>query len=365
MKAWLFQDHRQKQQMGESAPWYVGWYDPDGKKKRKRIGSRSMAEKYQRRCEGELAAGTYNTHQRKTWADFRAEFESRVGALMDAPTRREAYRCLDHFQRIAKPARLSGIKTKLIDDFIAKRKDEDSKRHKGQKVSPATVNKELRHLKAALAVAVDWGYLPKVPKARMLREPKKLPRYVTAGDFAKIYQACNVATMPAGQFPFDPEDWWKALLIFARMTGWRISEILALRRGDLDFGAGQAITRHDCNKGKRDEVVPLHQLVLDHLKTVASFEPVVFPWYHNRRTLQVQFHRIQRAAGLSKPWYGFHDIRRAFATMNADRLSANELQAMMRHSSPATTQGYINMAKMLNRTAEKLDVPVFRKTGAQ
>ena len=101
----------------------------------------------------------------------------------------------------------------------------------------------------------------------------------------------------------------------------------------------------------------MHSVLVDHLKAVASFEPVVFPWYRNRRTLQVQFHRIQKAAGLAEPWYGFHDIRRAFATMNADRLSANELQALMRHASPATTQRYINMAKMLNRTAEKLDVP--------
>ena len=145
--------------------------------------------------------------------------------------------------------------------------------------------------------------------------------------------------------------------MFARMTGWRIGEILALRREDLNLSAGHAITRHDSNKGKRDDLIPLHTVVVDHVKAVVSFEPVVFPWYHHRRTLDVEFHRIQAAAGLSKPWYGFHDIRRAFATMNADTLSANELQALMRHASPATTQRYINMAKMLNRTAEKLDVP--------
>ena len=58
MKAWLFQDHRQKQNMGaQKCPWSVGWIDPEGKRKSKRIGSKSMAEKYRRKIEGELAAG--------------------------------------------------------------------------------------------------------------------------------------------------------------------------------------------------------------------------------------------------------------------------------------------------------------------
>ena len=59
MKAWLFQDHRQKEKLGDDCPWSVGYYGPDGKKKGKRIGSKSAAEKFQRRIEGQLAAGVY------------------------------------------------------------------------------------------------------------------------------------------------------------------------------------------------------------------------------------------------------------------------------------------------------------------
>ena len=55
--------------------------------------------------------------------------------------------------------------------------------------------------------------------------------------------------------------------------------------------------------------------------------------------------------------YGFHDLRRAFATLNAETLSADSLQALMRHKSYTTTQGYINMAKQLNRSVENLHVP--------
>ena len=40
----------------------------------------------------------------------------------------------------------------------------------------------------------------------------------------------------------------------AYMTGWRIGDLLGLRREDLDLDAGTAITRAEDNKGKRDEV---------------------------------------------------------------------------------------------------------------
>ena len=48
--------------------------------------------------------------------------------------------------------------------------------------------------------------------------------------------------------PYSAEAWWQALLVFNYMTGWRISEPLALRREDLDLEAGTAITRHADNK---------------------------------------------------------------------------------------------------------------------
>jgi integrase len=293
---------------------------------------------------------------------------------MDPRTRTVTRQALDHFERIINPKRVLRIKTQTIDDYIAKRRQEPGRR-KGDLVSPATVNKELRHLRAVLRIAHDWGYLPTMPRFRMLREPVELPTHVTPEHFAKIYEACDQARMPEGM-PFSPADWWRALLVMDYMTGWRIGELLALPKEDLDLEAGTAVTRHEDNKGKRDERIKRHPVVMEHLRKLTHFGPKVFPWNHHERTLYDEYARIQEAAGIHLPCraehehtrlchvYGFHDGRRAFATMNADKLSADALQPLMRYKSYATTQKYINMARQMDDAVKVLHVPeVLRNTG--
>ena len=100
-----------------------------------------------------------------------------------------------------------------------------------------------------------------------------------------------------------------------------------------------------------------------------DFGPLVFLWPHHRRTLYVEFGAIQDAAGIHLPCaaqhehsdachrYGFHDFRRAFATVNAPKLTADSLQALMRHKSYQTTQRYINMSRQLDEAVKGLAVP--------
>jgi integrase len=372
MQAWTFQDRKQLAKLGDACPWSVGWYF-DGKRKSKRIGSKSMAEKYARKVEGQLAAGIYRNDARKSWAEFVKEYEARIVEPMPVLSRKCVKLSLRIFEATVNPAKLASVKTQLVDEFVAERRKAIGR--KGQPLSPATINRDLRHLKAAFRVAHEWGYLPAVPKVRMVREQEKLPRFVTDEHFEAIYNACDAAKFPAG-LPYSPAEWWRGLLTFAYMTGWRVSECLALRRVDVDLEAARAITRAADNKGGRDAVVPLAGIVVDHLRTLASFHPTMFPWHYHERTLWVEFSRIQNAAGVTLACdvdhehtdachhYGFHDLRRAFATNNAPALTADALQKLMRHKSYLTTQRYINMAGQLSAAVEVLHVPAVLKAQA-
>jgi integrase len=175
------------------------------------------------------------------------------------------------------------------------------------------------------------------------------------------------ATSPPCPAPFSlypAADWWRGLLAVAYMTGWRIGSLLSLRWRNVDLKAASAISLAEFNKGGRDMVTPLHPLVVEHLErlTAGSFGGRVFPWGEDRRRLWDQFAATQDAAKVKpatgpKPHYGFHDLRRAFATMNADKLSADTLQALMQHRDYQTTQWYINMARQLTPAVHKLYVP--------
>jgi hypothetical protein len=50
------------------------------------------------------------------------------------------------------------------------------------------------------------------------------------------------------------------------MTGRRIGDMLALRRGRPNLEAGVAVSLAADNKAKRDERVKLHRVVVEHLK---------------------------------------------------------------------------------------------------
>jgi len=364
VKAWVYQDSKQVKKLGtELASWYVGWLDPDGKRKCQSCGRGSKgkrtAGKLREKLAAELLTGTYADVSRKTWAEFRAEYAAKILPGLNHENRRLTVVALDHFERIVKPGRVATIKTTTIDHFITQRRKECGKT-KDATVSPATINKELRHLRAVLRKAFKWDWLPKMPDVAFVREQTKLATYISPEDFAKLYGACAEARLPRG-LPYPAAHWWRGLIVMAYMTGWRIGQLLALRRGDVDLAKGTALTRAQDNKSGRDELVKLHPVVVEHLRTLARFDPVIFPWRLTSRPLYDEFLRLQVLAKIKptgeKRRYGFHDLRRAFATMNADRLTPDALQMLMQHKSYLTTQKYINMARQLDQAVEDLHVP--------
>jgi integrase len=349
----------------------VGWRDPAGKRCCESCGPGSegkrLATKKAEKINAQLITGTYEDKSRKTWEEFLEEYENKILVRKAVRSKDEALSSLAHFQRLIKPVRVWHISTRDIDRFAALRRQEKGKK-KGDTVSAATVNKDLRHLKAALRRAKKWSYLKDVPEFTFEREGRKLVRYITGEHFAAIYAACDKARMPE-RMPYPAADWWRGIIVMAYMTGWRIGDLLAFRRNDLDLEVGTAITRFEDNKGKRDDRVKLHPVVVEHLRRLASFDPCVFPWNHDRRTLDEEFRRIQEAAKINLLCrgqhehtpachaYGFHDLRRAFATMNADKLTPDALQALMRHKSYQTTQVYINLTRQLDAAVASLHVP--------
>ncbi|MDZ4688496.1 MAG: tyrosine-type recombinase/integrase [Planctomycetaceae bacterium] len=364
MKAWVFQYPTDVRRKGaDGASFYCGWVDPAGKRKAKSFGpgerGRKAAEKQKQKTEAQLLTGTYQSANRTTWKQFREEYARTITDGMDIRNREAAESSLAHFERVIKPAKMDSIKTATVLEFAAKRAAEG--------VAPATVNKELRYVRAALRAAMELEFLAKLPtfKQAWRRESKRLPTFIAPDQFSAVYHACKAAQYPTNLPNTKAEDWWQALLVFAYLTGWRIGQILALRWEDVDLEAATALSRADDNKGRRDVRIPLHPIVIQHLQKLRStFALTVFPWNHALRTLWVEFGRLQESAGLPETGcgkndgrFGFHDLRRGFASLNAGTMAPEALQALMQHKSFTTTLGYINIARQLSPAVEKLFVP--------
>src|SRR5688572_26438331 len=106
-------------------------------------------------------------------------------------TKRLVAATFDAFERIINPVRMTSLKTEIIDQFVAVRRTEKGKKAEST-LSPATVNRDLRHLKAALRVAHDWGMLPIVPKLRRVREDLRMGHVITPEHFEAIFNACDI-----------------------------------------------------------------------------------------------------------------------------------------------------------------------------
>lgn len=323
--------------------------------------------------------GRLQPQSKKTWATFRIEYAEKSLSLKAAGSGPAVKAALDHFQRIIRPVRMEAITTQTIDDFIAKRRKDRGKKP-GSLVSPATINKDLRHIKAALRKAQEWGYLHNLPRIHMVREPGKLPRYVTPEHFALMYEkACSLAKKPAKCDPtYTAQDFWRALVVAGYMAGLRINEILSLKKDDLDPKRGSLITRWADNKGQRDEVMTIHDVVVQHLRKIIGQRDLIFLWGHDSRELWDEFGRIQKEAGIHLPCcgdhehtaachvYGFHDLRRAFATVNAPRMKPEILQKLMRHKSYQTTMtSYINPTSQVEDAVKTMPIPEVLKKAAQ
>jgi integrase len=360
----------------DQASWYVSWREPDATQKTQSFGPGSkgkmLADKMADKIHAQLLTETYQSKKNQDWSEFWTEYEEKV--LSSSPTNSAgaARLSIAHFVRIVKPKKLKSITTNVIDGFIAKRREE--KTNAGKVISAATVNRDLRYVRSVLKTAKKWKRITETPEFAFLAVPKKLPTYVAADHFAAIYNAAGAATAPRDIPNVSSEDWWRGILIVGYMTGWRLGQLLELKRADIDLENGTAVTMAEVegNKGGRDVKIPLHPVTIEHLRRVITFNEFVFPWNFGRWRIWPEFAKIQDAAKMpdDKPLpklgkagkrFGFHDLRRGFATLNAG-IDVFRLQALMQHKSLETTKLYVNMANSLQATVDGLFVPKLQKT---
>ncbi len=366
-RVWVFQDSRQKAKHGKKAPWSIGWLDPaTNKRKAETIGNKTAAKDAAEKLRAELVSGRYKPLAKKKWADFRAEYEESIAKKSIAYIRTMG-QVFDAFERLVKLTYVSNISTATIAHFKTERQKERG-RKPGSTISSATLKRDLVHLQAALNEARDRGYMLEAPKFKIDNPVEEEKNAVTPEHLVAMYHACDAANRPEGP-GYTAAQWWRAFLMLAYTTGWRVGEILKLRRARVDLESGVVTLKATETKGKRPVRIQLEPVVVEHLRKLPGFSERLFHIEKDRRFLYAEFARIQEKAGIHLPCdedhehtdachvYAFHDLRRGFATENAMDLQPLELKNLMRHKDMKTTMGYIDFAKALAGRRTKVKVP--------
>ncbi len=204
-----------------------------------------------------------------------------------------------------------------------------------------TVNKNYRHVKAALKKFFEWYKMPEPFKwPSRLQEEEKL-RYFTSKDLVKI-----IAKIDDLEFV--------DLCLLAAYEGLRNSELVRLRFEDIDNPEGYLRITSE-QKNKTEARIPINKggrAVLD--RCIERGGDKVFR-FEARQTISKKFKKAARAAGY--PQGRFHDLRHTFgAHLALEGEREATIQKLMRHKSMASTQIYTKLAPdHLREASEKVN----------
>jgi len=134
--------------------------------------------------------------------------------------------------------------------------------------APQRINSDLRTFHGFLLFLQDQGWV--VPQAllhvRSLKEPDRLPRFLTDEQVAKVRADLDArAAAPPLRVPLRDTLLDRAAFYLLWQGGWRLGEVEELRLADLDLPARKLMVRQ--GKGRKDRAVFLEDSAISVLKT--------------------------------------------------------------------------------------------------
>lgn len=326
----------------DSPYWWVDVVLPDGRRvcKSTRLTGEREAEEYLVR----LKAEAYETMRRGD--PGRRKWQEAVLRYLDENReKRSLVDDKDHFRKLDPYLRdklLRDVHMDALWPFIRDRKDRDG-------VANATVNRALEVVRRVLNLACqDWSWLLKVPRVRMLPEPKRRVRFLTREEADRLNEALPEHLRPVVQF--------------ALATGCRMSEILRLEWVRVDFGRRVAWLDPGTTKNGEGRGVPLNRAGVLALRGVESQDKRWCFTFQGQPMVAIgsAWDRSLRRAGISE--FRFHDLRHTWASWHVMAgTSLPELMELGGWKSYEMVLRYAHLApEHLADAARRIDRPLER-----
>lgn len=212
--------------------------------------------------------------------------------------------------------------------------------------APTTIRRKLASIKAYYRLRQERGYQKDNPTLRIPtpKLPKRLPVTVTPKEIERLFRA----------FPVERTDFEltrdELLLALLYQTGMRRSELLGLKRADVDLESRQLRV---VGKGNKERIVPIGPALATLIEDYEGIRSISYPdnltdvliltdagkkpypkWVYNKVT--------QYLGGVSKAERKSpHIMRHSFATHLSDEgADLNAIKGLLGHANLAATQIY-------------------------
>jgi integrase/recombinase XerC len=220
-----------------------------------------------------------------------------------------------------------------------------------------SISRRLASVRSFLKFGQREGWAKSNP-AKALRNPRKsrkLPHFLTSEEIGKLLDA------PKGNTPAAVRD--RAILETAYSAGLRVSELVGLNDGDLDFAAGIVRIR---GKGKKERLAPIGSYAARALKRWLELRKLSprektgreAPVFTNKFGTRLTTRSVARMLEKHLKENGLdtrtspHTLRHSFATHLLDRgADIRSVQELLGHKSLVTTQIYTHVSTANLRAA--------------
>jgi integrase/recombinase XerD len=210
-----------------------------------------------------------------------------------------------------------------------------------------TVNQTVSTLRFFFKVTLGRPDL--VERTAFVYEPRKLPVVLSPEEVVRLLDAA-------------PSLKYKAALSVAYGAGLRVSEVVALKIGDID--SKRMVIRVEQGKGRKDRYVMLSPHLLELLRAwwkLARPQGWLFPGQNRlnpltTRQLNRACHAAADTAEIGKP-VSMHTLRHSFAThLLEQNIDIRVIQVLLGHAKLDTTALYTRVAtKMIQQVISPLD----------
>ena len=213
----------------------------------------------------------------------------------------------------------------------------------GEDIAAKTINRKASSLKSFFKYQMKMGKLTTSPMVAVNtpKVNKRLPEFVLEEDLQTLFTHVEF-----------PDDWKgkteRLVLLLFYSTGMRLTELITIKKGDVDYPKSQIKV---LGKGNKERIIPVSTELMDSLEEYVSQKPATIEGIDNlfvnskgkalqQRSVYTFVHQYLSVITTIKK-KSPHILRHSFAThlMN-NGASLNAVKELLGHASLASTQVY-------------------------